>query len=283
MPVRGAELEGISHVDVGSLRGSGMTVPGAGNGGGRLRIGRSTAVALAMLLVGTCLVAAHPWNDRSVPQSWRLAFAFVVAASCLVGLTAAARPGFASRIADPIVGSVRERPDIAGACCLEELPSTHHPDCAGFEGHTVVVNGSPRCAGCLGLGVGSAFGLAIAMALGGGWLPSTQPWDALVAAVGAAVAIAALAKERALGRTGWGHARSAALMVVGTLLVIAAMMSTGVALGVGGVALGFAMFGTRMYMHGERHDRVCADCELGPLARSPDALAAKVDDAAVDA
>jgi hypothetical protein len=260
-----------------------MTVQGAVNLGGRIRIGRGTTVALAMLMVGTGLVATHPWHDGPVSEPWRLAFASVVAASCLVGLAAAAWPGLASLIADPVVGKVRGGQGLAGACSLEELPSTHHPDCERFEGHTVVVNGSPRCAGCLGLGVGSAIGLGIATALGMGWLPSTNPGSALVAANGAAVALAALAQGRAIAAVGWGRAVSSALLVVGTLLVIAAMMSTGVALGVGGVVLGFSMFGTRMYMHGERHERVCADCGLGPLARSHDALTAKMDDAAVDA
>ena len=260
-----------------------MTTPGAESDGGRPRIGRGTALAFALLLVGTCLTAAPWWQDVTVPTAWRLVFSAVVAASCLVGLAAAIRPGFASRIADPIVGSGRERPGIAGGCALQELPSTHHPDCGRFEGHTVVLGGSPRCAGCLGLGVGSVIGLVIALALGGGWLPSTYPGNAVVAAVGTTVALAALGQERAPGRTGWGHAMSSLLLVVGTLLVIAAMMSKGVALGVGGVALGFAIFGTRMDIHGERHDRVCADCGRGSIARSPDSLTAMGDDAVVDA
>lgn len=261
-----------------------MSVPGAGSGAGRHRItGLGTAMAIAMLAVGAGLVVARPWHVGDVPPSWRLAFAAVVASSCLVGLAAAARPGLASRIADPVVGSLRERPGPSGACHFEELPSTHHPDCGRFEGHTVVVNGSQRCAGCLGLGAGSAAGLAIAMALGVGWLPTTHLGGALVAAVGVAVALAALAKWRALGGRGWSSAMSSALLVVGTLLVIAAMMSTGVALGLGGIALGFTMFGARMYIHGERHDLVCADCGLGSISRFPPALPADGDDAAVDA
>jgi uncharacterized membrane protein len=203
-------------------------------------------VALSAAMAGMVSLAAWLGGSEQIPTpADRLVVgaAFIIAA--ILGVSFALRPNWMRR---PRAGHRQRR--------------GHHTNCEHFAGHTVVLAGTPRCAGCTGLALGSTASASLMVA------HLIVPWDIPAGAAPLLVPlgfvlVAANFLESGVPRTRASpHVLSNALLVLGFLLVVVGVFEATGSPGLGllAVLLSFLLVDTRIRLSAWRHEEIRRSC-----------------------
>ncbi len=194
----------------------------------------------------------------------------LVAISC-AGILATARPTECMGLLTP-----RKRPEAPqgtpeGSARYPLV--AHHCSCGRFADHTVPVGGRTFCAGCLGMAVGGACGIGLAVALGAGLLFLDGTAGLVATLLGAIISVAGLIWLYLPSRSGV-HATANLAFVSGIVLVAALLAGHGLEAGAIGVLAAVALVGLRVEMSRWRHLSVYAGCPWQETCRGASALGA---------
>ncbi len=188
-------------------------------------------------------------------SSWeRAVVGLVFAAACVFGILRSTRPSAfkflqgATSVHGHGNGNGRSR---AG----------HHPDCDGFNSHVIEVGSRKRCAGCLGLAIGSALGLASVP----GYLlinAGSAGLAAMVAIAGFSLVAVAIIETAVVHRSAKVHVVANAVLVLGFAAVVYGTtdLSSSLYVGLLAVLLCYLWLDTRIKISETRHARICAAC-----------------------
>jgi len=137
----------------------------------------------------------------------------------------------------------------------------HHPDCVRFNDHRLSVGRRSLCPGCVGLMVGAIVAIAL-MAFCVIFVDDLSRGFSLALLVGGLCTVSfALFEASIRRRDGAVHLVANALMIVGFLLLVVAMMSVGGAVpGLIAVAFSYLWIDARIELSLWRHNQVCSEC-----------------------
>ncbi len=166
----------------------------------------------------------------------------------------------------------RDPPSISGGSARFGLVA-HHCDCGRFADHTVPLGQRTFCAGCLGMALGGACDLGLAVALGAGLLYLDGTVELAVTLLGAIAAAGGLAQvySQSSPRV---HAAANFAVVFGIGLLAALLSGRGLAAGTFGLLAALALVGLRIEMSRWRHLSVYAACPWQDTCRGASALVA---------
>jgi uncharacterized membrane protein len=176
---------------------------------------------------------------------------------CLFGLSLALRPNWVRRIK-------RHNGDIAHIPEPQTRMSRkgHHPDCRGFEGHTLVFNNKILCAGCTGLALGSMISILLTVLFIGISLDISNSILYLSVILGLIFIALNYIEIAILKRKAYAHLMGNMLLVIGFFLVIIGVFQiTGnSAYGILAVLFSFLWLDTRIQLSTKRHTDICENC-----------------------
>lgn len=207
----------------------------------------------AVLIIASVALSDHDGTD--ITEKLFVGGAF--GSSCVLGISLALRPNWIRRLltqwghnqGQDLEAGLRRR-------------IGHHPDCDGFQSHTVQIGGRSLCAGCTGLAIGAgtsivAMSLYVVLPVS---IPSTV-WDLLIV-LGVGLVVTNYIEISLLPGKALHHLVLNALMVLGFLLVVIGLLSlTGNPLiGLLGVVVSFLWLDTRIQISKWRHTETCRAC-----------------------
>ena len=239
--------------------------------GGRSARGTTTTRALDILAAGAIIItlivtgmafvgAIGPPTGFGVDSDVvRVAFAFILVTSCLIGLVIASRPWDREVRGSQMSGEDGYDPPGDGEP-IGPFIVAHHPDCGRFEEHTIMIGGRSRCAGCVGLFLGSLMGLPVAGLLAFDALPEGQGVRMVVVTFGAVFVVLGVGEERFKPWSVLTHTAVTGLLVLGTIILASMMMDSGLILGLSSIAYAFSILAIRMEISKLRHREICLRC-----------------------
>jgi hypothetical protein len=202
-----------------------------------------TYVALAelsLIIVSLMVLRGTPGTANN--GLFRLVFALI----CILGIVAGLFPRFLSF-------SKAERRDGEGV-------AGHHPDCGFFNGHSLKIMGSIRCAGCMGLVVGAIISL---FGLSSGSYPASFGIEAVFWGGVLFVALG-LAQHFIDMGNGWVHLLLNTFFVIGAWLLFDSVQFLGLGAGVQVYFLASTVFWiwARIRASQWTHVYVCRGCPI---------------------
>jgi hypothetical protein len=212
-------------------------------------------IAAALLLV---VFVVSSRQDHSIDSSDKLLPAAAFIASCLLCISFAVRPNWATKLVS------RSSPDRDGRSSNANARRLrgHHPDCVRFKSHRISWGGREFCSGCVGLMSGATVSilLMIIYVISDWAVPAvlSRAFIALgLGAVSIAFAEAAIGRRRPLP-----HLIVNSTMIVGFFMLVAAMLeATGSGVfGLLVVSFSFLWIDTRIQLSHWRHSIVCDGC-----------------------
>jgi hypothetical protein len=183
-----------------------------------------------------------------------------IIASCVLGVSLAVRPNW-------IKGIMRTGRAETGVRTLKDnrrARKGHHPDCPGFEDHTIIIGRKTMCSGCSGLLLG-CIGTAI-LSLIYIILYSAPPLPImyLLFLLGLFLVWTNLVETALPMRSPTLHVSGNVLFVIGLFLVITGVFSITANLGAGifAVIISFLWLDTRIAFSNKRHKQICVQCRM---------------------
>lgn len=137
----------------------------------------------------------------------------------------------------------------------------HHPDCARFDNHRLLIGGKSWCSGCLGLMAGAVASAALAIF----YLFSVDSirgsGSLALLVVGFCLVSMAFAEASFRRRVSAAHLSTNSLMIVGFFSLAVAMTNVGgLVPGLIAVAFSYLWIDTRIELSLWRHRQVCSRC-----------------------
>jgi len=138
----------------------------------------------------------------------------------------------------------------------------HHPDCKTFKSHVIVIKNKPRCAGCLGLALGSLVSiLLMALYL---FLPYRLP----VAISYILLILGIFALLLVYGEIILNNRHTLIHIIINSLLVLSFLVITisvveitkGPVYGILTILICFLWLDTRIHLSNQQHKNICASC-----------------------
>ncbi len=235
------------------------------------------AAALLVLVSAYALLLGLTTQDgppSAEVRSDALLMAGALAGVSCVGIVATARPTqclglltLRRRTGSP--RSPPENPDDVSSFPLV----AHHCSCGRFADHTLRLGERTFCAGCLGMAMGGASGVLLAVALGAGLLFLDGTASLAATLLGAAASASGLVQLYRRSAPG-AHAAANLALVAGTVLLAALLATHGLVAGAFGLFAALALVGLRIEMSRWRHLSVYAGCPWLGACRGTSALEA---------
>jgi hypothetical protein len=217
---------------------------------------------VVLSVAAALLLALFAWTESrrglELAAADRLLLGGVLAACCLFGVARSVRPG-----AFKILEVRRSASTVRTNGCRPRVG--HHPDCERFAAHRVTIGGTARCAGCIGLAIGSVMGLGLAAAylIGAASISADlAKWMLVLGIVMVTIAVIETAWPR---RSGGMHVVTNLLMPIGFVAttIAATELSASVYVGLMAVLFSFLWLDTRIVASKTVHARTCSLCPLG--------------------
>jgi hypothetical protein len=210
---------------------------------------------IAAVLVLT-MVLVRPIAD-TITFYEKLFVAIVFIASCLFGISLAIYPNWWRTKSHQInhASKVKEGK-------IKRSFQGHHPDCNTFKSHIIFIKNKPRCAGCLGLALGSLVSiLLMALYL---FLPYRLP----IATSYILLMLGIFALLLVYGEIILNKRHTLLHIIINSLLVLSFLVITisvveitkGPVYGILTILICFLWLDTRIHLSNQQHKNICASC-----------------------
>jgi hypothetical protein len=215
-----------------------------------------SASGVVLLIIGSLFISPNGGTitlfDRAIVGG-----AFIT--SCIIGFSLALKPNW-------IRGKLGEKGNKTKYDQDNTKPRArlgHHPDCDGFSSHVIRTNNKTLCAGCLGLAIGSFFGIVLVSFYI--FIPriidSLQPISVIMTGllfIGFNFIVVVI-KNKSV----YLHLISNVFLVVGFFFVVMGILqhSGTISLGILAVILSFLWLDTRIQLSHWYHNKICLMCD----------------------
>ncbi|UCG69393.1 MAG: hypothetical protein JSV09_16735 [Thermoplasmata archaeon] len=176
---------------------------------------------------------------------------------CVFGLSLSLRPNWVRRL--------RKHERYGGH--VPESQTTkrhkgHHPDCRGFEGHTLVFYDSTLCAGCTGLAIGSLISILLTILSLGLSIDSSNSILYLLVSLGLIFIALNYIEILIPIRKAYAHLIGNIFLIIGFFLVIIGVfeLTGSSAYGLLAVIFSFLWLDTRVQLSTWKHTDICENC-----------------------
>ena len=216
---------------------------------------------IILSMIGAVLIIVvlsfNPSDEGNIGFLDRLFVGGAFILCCLFGLSLALRPNWVRRIR-------KQNRDNVHVPESQEIKSRkgHHPDCRGFEGHTLEFNNKTLCAGCTGLALGSMISILLTILFMGLSIDLSNSVLYIFVILGLIFIAFTFIEIVILKRTAFAHVMGNILLVIGFFLIIIGIFQLTGSSGYGilAVIFSFLWLDTRIQLSTWRHTVICENC-----------------------